>query len=47
MRNDDRLLVTHVGSLPRSPELMFFLTARDRKQDYDEDAKLASERLWS
>ena len=38
MRNDDRILVTHVGSLPRSPELMSFLTARDRKQDYDEDA---------
>ena len=38
MRSDDRILVTHVGSLPRSPELMSFLTARDHKQDYDEDA---------
>ena len=38
MRSNDRILVTHVGSLPRSPELMSFLTARDHKQDYDEDA---------
>ncbi len=38
MRSQDRILVTHVGSLPRSAELMSFLRARDRKQDYDEDA---------
>ena len=38
MRSDGRILVTHVGSLPRSPELMAFLTARDRKQEYDEGA---------
>ena len=36
--NKDRILVTHVGSLPRSTELMKFLTARDTKQDYDEAA---------
>lgn len=36
--NKDRILVTHVGSLPRSAELMKFLTARDTKQDYDEAA---------
>ncbi len=38
MRSEDRILVTHVGSLPRPPDLLAFLTARDRKQDYDEDA---------
>jgi 5-methyltetrahydropteroyltriglutamate--homocysteine methyltransferase len=38
MRSKGRILVTHVGSLPRSPELLSFLTARDRRQNYDEDA---------
>lgn len=37
-RNKDRIFVTHVGSLPRSAELMTFLTARDTRQDYDEAA---------
>lgn len=36
--SDSRLLVTHVGSLPRSDELMAFLVARDRKRTYDEAA---------
>ena len=38
MRSEGRILVTHVGSLPRPPELLAFLTARDRKQGYDESA---------
>ncbi len=37
-RNKDRIFVTHVGSLPRPADLMKFLTARDKKQEYDEDA---------
>ena len=37
-RSTERILVTHVGSLPRSAELLAFLTARDRKQEYDEGA---------
>ena len=37
-RSEDQILVTHVGSLPRSDALMKFLIARDTKQDYDEAA---------
>jgi 5-methyltetrahydropteroyltriglutamate--homocysteine methyltransferase len=37
-RSKDRILVTHVGSLPRSADLMSFLIARDTKQKYDEAA---------
>jgi 5-methyltetrahydropteroyltriglutamate--homocysteine methyltransferase len=37
-RSKDRIFVTHVGSLPRSADLMNFLIARDKKQKYDEAA---------
>jgi 5-methyltetrahydropteroyltriglutamate--homocysteine methyltransferase len=37
-RSKDRILVTHVGSLPRSDTLLTFLIARDTKQAYDEPA---------
>ena len=34
----DRILTTHVGSLPRPDGLLALLVARDRKEDYDEAA---------
>jgi 5-methyltetrahydropteroyltriglutamate--homocysteine methyltransferase len=34
----DRILATHTGSLIRPPELLAFLAAKERGQDYDEDA---------
>jgi 5-methyltetrahydropteroyltriglutamate--homocysteine methyltransferase len=37
-RSHERILVTHVGSLPRSADLMAFLTARDQRREYDEGA---------
>lgn len=37
-RSENRILVTHVGSLPRSDELMTYLIARDTRRDYDEAA---------
>ncbi|MEZ5909646.1 MAG: cobalamin-independent methionine synthase II family protein [Hyphomicrobiaceae bacterium] len=37
-RSTDRILVTHVGSLPRPDDLLAFLVARDRKQPYDRAA---------
>jgi 5-methyltetrahydropteroyltriglutamate--homocysteine methyltransferase len=37
-RNSDRILTTHVGSLPRPDELREMLVARDDGQPYDHDA---------
>jgi 5-methyltetrahydropteroyltriglutamate--homocysteine methyltransferase len=37
-RSTERILVTHVGSLPRPADLLAFLAARDRMEDYDENA---------
>ena len=34
----NRILTTHVGSLPRPPELLAFLTAREAGQPIDEAA---------
>jgi 5-methyltetrahydropteroyltriglutamate--homocysteine methyltransferase len=34
----DRILATHTGSLIRPPELLAFLAAKERGQDYDEEA---------
>jgi 5-methyltetrahydropteroyltriglutamate--homocysteine methyltransferase len=34
-RSEDRILVTHVGSLPRPPELLGLLLARDNGEPYD------------
>ena len=34
----DRILATHTGSLIRPPELLAFLAAKERGQDYDEAA---------
>ncbi|MDA0990457.1 MAG: methionine synthase, partial [Verrucomicrobia bacterium] len=34
----DRILTTHVGSLPRPPALIEALVARDRGMSFDEDA---------
>jgi 5-methyltetrahydropteroyltriglutamate--homocysteine methyltransferase len=34
----DRILATHTGSLIRPPELLAFLAAKERGQDYDEHA---------
>ena len=34
----DRILATHTGSLIRPPELLAFLAAKERGQDFDEDA---------
>lgn len=37
-RNSDRILTTHVGSLPRPDELRAMLVARDEGEPYDNDA---------
>jgi 5-methyltetrahydropteroyltriglutamate--homocysteine methyltransferase len=37
-RNSDRILTTHVGSLPRPDELRQMLVARDEGEPYDHDA---------
>jgi 5-methyltetrahydropteroyltriglutamate--homocysteine methyltransferase len=37
-RNSDRILTTHVGSLPRPDALRQMLVARDEGQEYDKDA---------
>ena len=37
-RSTDRILTTHVGSLPRSPDLQQLLQAKDRGEPYDEAA---------
>lgn len=34
-RSDDRVLVTHVGSLPRPPDLLELLLARENGEPYD------------
>ena len=34
----DRILATHTGSLVRPPELLAFLAAKERGQEYDEEA---------
>ena len=34
----DRILTTHTGSLPRTPELTALLVARDQGKPYDADA---------
>jgi len=36
--NEDRIRVTHVGSLARPPELQAFLRAQENGEDYDEEA---------
>jgi 5-methyltetrahydropteroyltriglutamate--homocysteine methyltransferase len=38
MLNEDRIRVTHVGSLARPPELQDFLRAIENEEEYDEDA---------
>ena len=38
IRSTERILTTHVGSLPRPPELLAFLTAREAGQPVDEAA---------
>ncbi|MBI2368158.1 MAG: methionine synthase, partial [Deltaproteobacteria bacterium] len=37
-RSTDRILVTHVGSLARPPDLMEMLVARQEGKPYDHDA---------
>jgi len=37
-RSTDRILTTHVGSLPRPPDLQQMLQAKDRGEPYDEAA---------
>ena len=34
-RSTDRILTTHVGSLPRPPDLLAMLEARETGQDFD------------
>ena len=34
--SQDRILTTHVGSLPRPPDLLAFLEARERGEEFDE-----------
>jgi len=41
-RNSDRILTTHVGSLPRPDELRLMLVAKDEGEPYDRDAFEAS-----
>src|SRR5208282_2009031 len=36
--SQDRILTTHVGSLPRPPELKELLVCKDQGQPYDKDA---------
>jgi len=36
--SQDRILTTHVGSLPRPPELKALLVAKDQSQPYDQTA---------
>ena len=36
-RSTDRILTTHVGSLPRPPDIQQMLLARDAGQPYDKD----------
>ena len=36
--SQDRILTTHVGSLPRPPELKEVLVRKDQGQPYDNDA---------
>jgi len=41
-RSTERILTTHVGSLPRSPELVDLLYKKDRGEPYDEAALAAA-----
>ncbi len=43
-RSIDRILTTHVGSLARPDHQLKFLFAKERKEDYDQDAFLSSTR---
>jgi 5-methyltetrahydropteroyltriglutamate--homocysteine methyltransferase len=43
-RSDSRILTTHTGSLPRSPEQQALLRAREEQRDYDPQALQASAR---
>ncbi len=43
-RSDSRILTTHTGSLPRSPEQQTMLRAREEQRDYDSQALQASAR---
>ena len=36
-RSDSRILTTHTGSLPRSPDLQELLRIRDDRNSFDED----------
>ena len=38
IRSADRIMTTHVGSLPRAPDLLAFLEAREMGQPFDEAA---------
>ena len=38
MLNEDRIRVTHVGSLARPPELQAYLRAQENGESYDEAA---------
>src|SRR6266700_1525369 len=37
-QSQDRILTTHVGSLPRPPDLLAFLEARERGEELDQAA---------
>lgn len=43
-RSTTRILTTHTGSLPRSPELQDILRQREEQRDFDEEQYLASVR---
>jgi 5-methyltetrahydropteroyltriglutamate--homocysteine methyltransferase len=43
-RSESRILTTHTGSLPRSPEQQEFLRAREEQRDYDPQELEASAR---
>ena len=43
-RSTTRILTTHTGSLPRSPELQEILRQREEQRDFDEEQYLASVR---
>ena len=45
-RSSDRILTTHVGSLPRSQQLSEILLKKDHGEP-GESAAIASERLWN
>ena len=43
-RSASRILTTHTGSLPRSPEQQALLRAREEQRDYDAEALQSSAR---